>query len=168
MLLDIYKDDSSYSKYKIEEYYKKDYSGALVSADYKDFYSYTRENKIKKTLFGQIELYEENGHGFFKAYDYRGELFFSSEETDFKNNSLVFTLKLPFKVIGSNADSIDVENGVYSWTFDENSVDKDVNIEFDLSKIAVKNKLFQKSILVSAISFSFILVFIVFVYFRYK
>ena len=144
MLYNIYENDSNYNNYKIDKYFKSDYSGVLANAIYDNFYLYMKNNKVKKTLFGQIELFEDNGHGFFKAYDYRGELFFTSEESDFKNDFVEFSIILPFDVVSNNADKADLKKGIYTWYFDEDIIDKEVNLEFDLKKIVVKENFFVK------------------------
>lgn len=168
MLLDIYKNDYNYSDYEFNDYYKKDVSGVLVSNNYDDFSSYMKTNKVKKTLFGQIELFEKNNHGFFKAYDYRGELFFTSEESDFKNNSVEFNLTIPFEVIRSNADKVDVENGVYTWIFDDETIDKEVNIEFNLDKIVVKSKILRTIVIAVTSVAMFVGLIGLLIFIRYK
>ena len=142
--VDSYLNDKNYSNYKITKFFEDDYSGINASASYDDFKEFTKNNKIKKTLFGLIELYEKDGHGFFSATDYRGEVFFNVDEKEFINERVEFTLSLPFEVINNNADSVDVSTGKYTWFFDKDINDKEVNIEFNLKKVVVKENFFIK------------------------
>ena len=146
MNIDIYKKDSSISQYDISKKISDPASGVIATASYDNFNDYTKKTKVKKNLFGRIELYEDSNYGYFIANDYRGELFFTDEESDFKNERVDFTLKLPFEVVSNNADNVDVDKGIYTWYFDKNVDNKEINIKFDLRKIVIKENIFIKYI----------------------
>ena len=56
--INIYKKDSSLSQYNISKKISDPSSGVIASASYDSFSDYTKKTKIKKNLFGRIELYE--------------------------------------------------------------------------------------------------------------
>lgn len=141
---DIYSNNSQYSNYDIEKNFGEDVSGVIATANYEDFRDYKKNNKVKKTLFGKIDLYEENSVGYFIADDYRGEAFFADTNNEYQNESVEFNLILPYEVKSNNADKVDAKNGVYTWYFDDSVKDKNVNIEFNLKKIVIKENIFVK------------------------
>lgn len=144
--INIYKKDSSLSQYNISKKISDPSSGVIASASYDSFSDYTKKTKVKKNLFGRIELYEDSNYGYFIASDYRGDVFFTDEESDFINDKVEFNLKLPFEVISNNADNIDTEKGIYTWYFDKDINDKEVNVKFNLKKIVIKENIFIKYI----------------------
>ena len=162
MNINIYNDDNNFSHYNIIKKMFDSSSGVNVSSSYDNFDDYTKKTKVKKNLFGKVELYQASGFGYFIASDYRGELFFTDEETDFKNERVEFNLKLPFEVLDNNADNVDLEKGIYTWYFNKNSIKQDINVKFNLKKIVVKENLIKKFMyLFIGLSFSLLVAFYV-------
>ena len=160
--LSIYVSDPEFSKYQILEDNNSSYSGATAFARYENFKDYSKNTKVKKSLFGKVELYEEGNYGFFKAYDYRGDIFFTDEESDFLNEKVEFNLTLPFEVIENNADRVNAEKGIYTWIINKDSKMDEITLKFDLKKIHVKKNIFIKYIYLFLIPiFLFIIVLVV-------
>ena len=83
------------------------------------------------SLFSSIQVTHENNQLKFTTLDYAEHFFEKSViPLDPYYQRVTFTLKTPFKVIQSNADSMNADTGVYTWNFDKNTQPK--NVEFVL------------------------------------
>lgn len=54
-------------------------------------------------------------------------------------DSIVVNIKIPFKVISNNADSIDEEYNIYSWNINKDGKLKTIEFEYDKSQLNTKD-----------------------------
>lgn len=110
--------------------YNSNDTGVIVNNNYNSIEEYI-DSKLYKQYFENVE-YEKNGNKVIikstgEFYPYTTQDFEKFPINDFKLN-----IKVPFKVVKNNADS--VEGNIYTWKIDSKTKDKSLYLEFDTSK----------------------------------
>lgn len=104
-------------------------AGVGLSNSYKSIEEYIEKSKIYEQ-YGELEYTEKDGQ-----ITLRIEGMLSDNEQDQSGKYLIDTseisIKLPHNVVEHNADSVDEENGVYTWYINEPGVEKELYITFD-------------------------------------
>ncbi len=140
--IDRYKSNNLYSTYMYEK--KVDNNNAIVTANmtYLDFLSYKNTSALIENLFTNLNIIN-NGNIYTFEYKVKSlsniEVFKSTELYSSLLDGVDVNIKLPFRVINSNADRFDEDSGIYSWKYIKGESLKDINIEFDISKTKIGN-----------------------------
>ena len=105
---------------------------------FKSLNEYKEKNGyVYQQWFRQLDIQDVNGIITLKASD-----FYPYTEQDLDKiviENLNINIKLPFKVLETNADSIDRRNYTYTWSINRNTKEKNILLRFD-SKDNIKNK----------------------------
>lgn len=127
---------------------------ATLTNHYNSYLTYINDNRIFNQFFENI-LSKENeniitiyNEGEFYSYTEGNPNFFQVEEIN-------INIKLPFKVLESNADKIDKKNNIYTWTITKETENKSFLLKFDKSK---KSFTWNQMINLIAISFFALLI----------
>lgn len=122
--------------FEISDINENEEAGVGLSNSYKSIEEYIEKSKIYEQ-YGNLEYSEKDGKITLKI-----EGMLSNNEQDQSGKYLIDTseisIKLPHKVVEHNADSVDEENGIYTWNIDEPGVQKELYITFDKK---IKNEL---------------------------
>lgn len=138
---ELYQGDKTYNQYKFEKNIGKKESGISAITKEQTIEEYLKNNKVKKTLFGEINIERVGDKVIVSATKYRGESFFDIEDTiAFKNDEVQVSIKTPFKVYNHNADEFNEKKGIYIWKFNPNVKNKEIAIEFNDS-LTIKDKI---------------------------
>ena len=104
-------------------------AGVGLSNSYKSIEEYIEKSKIYEQ-YGDLEYTEKGGKITLRI---KGML--SDNEQDQSGKYLIDTseisIKLPHNVVEHNADTVDEENGVYTWYIEKPGVERELYITFD-------------------------------------
>lgn len=134
--------------------------GAKINRSFNDFNEYKEISKIYLEAVDDISYTEDNGIVTIKA-----KIHINTNEQNQEKyyvSNLKLNIKLPFEVKKSNADS--VSDGIYTWNFDKENNNREIEISFDKNKVNVDYTLY---IIIGGIALAVIIVFMFF-YFKFK
>lgn len=166
-LINQYSSMDEYVDYNYNTILKSDISGAEANKSFLDFYDYRNKNLLYKYFFSNIDINEQGDVLSLKFVAVtKNDLFSSnSQELSTLDNANI-SISLPFVVISSNADVIDSENNIYTWKYNEDNYNKNIEITFD------KNNAFKSKISIEMyVLFGIIVIFVstlIYVFYRYK
>ena len=117
--------------------------GIKLQKDYSNLHDYARQNKAVKYIFENIAVNEENKIVNIKSISSQYDIIQNENNGSYNYTNSEITLTLPFKVIDSNANKIDVENNKYTWLVNDDF--KEIKISYDKTKYYTNNvfKLFS-------------------------
>ena len=96
-------------------------------------------------MFEDIKVTTDNNLVTIKT---NGFLPYVEDETDVRYpiSNLNINIKLPYVVTSNNADSYNKKTNTYTWNINSETLDKEINLTFDKSKIYVYNLVMYISI----------------------
>lgn len=140
--IDRYNSNNRYSMYMCEKEVNDDSAIVTANAIYLDFLSYKNTSPLIEEIFTNLNVVKNNN---VYTLEYKAksldnvEMFQSSDLYSSLIDEVNVNIKLPFRVMHSNADKYNVEDGIYTWKYSKNEPTKDINIEFDVSKMRIGN-----------------------------
>ena len=137
----IYENNPPYSLFNYKVNKTQTTTGVTGKRKNMDLNTFANNSILYGSLFSSIQVTHENHQLKFTTMDYQ-ENFFQKPFVPLNPyyQRVTFTLKTPLKVIQSNADSMNAETGVYTWSFDANTQNK--NIEFILdTRVSEQDKM---------------------------
>lgn len=170
MMYDIYNENILYKSYNYKKIIDNNDSGISAKKEYKSFDEYLNHNDIRKTIFRFTNIEEENGIITYSATHLRYEEIFNENETNFPYDTIEITIKLPFEVTETNADTINKEDGKYTWIINKNTKASEIKISFK-NKISIDNKIkkyFKNKILPITISASILFLIFIILFINHK
>ena len=120
-------------------------SGAIVSKSYPDLKTYSDETIFTSQFSDdKVEVTEKDNIVTLRIYGN----FSHSEQNQSKVpvDTAKIRIEIPFKVTDKNCHEVD--GNTYIWNFDEDSLDREIRISFDKSKVAKETKSFDYSYLI--------------------
>lgn len=111
--------------------------GIKLQKDYSNLHDYARQNKAVKYIFENIAVNEENKIVNIKSISSQYDIIQNENNGSYNYTNSEITLTLPFKVIDSNANKIDVENNKYTWLVNDDF--KEIKISYDKTKYYTNN-----------------------------
>ena len=123
--------------YMYDIYEDERYPRVLAQKKYDSISSFTEQTIFKNQYY---EYLKTNIDG--NLISIKSSEFTNYEDGDiykYSIKSCIINIKLPFKVISSNADKIDKKTNTYTWLINEKTTDKIIDITFDKSRIYVYN-----------------------------
>lgn len=135
-----YSSNKDYSLYVYEKKIDSSHASVIASTTYLDFLSYKKDSVIINELFSAFNILNDNN---IYKFGYKAKpkedinIFVDDELYSSLFEDLKVNIKLPFRVISSNADSVDINSGVYTWKYTKDGNIKDINIEFDVNKAKI-------------------------------
>lgn len=115
------------SKYK---YNKNDNNtGIILTNNYDSFIEYKNETSIYNQYFDELDYEENDDIITIEAYGFNP--YVEQDPTKFAIDNFKLNITLPFKVLNSNADSIN--DNTYTWIIDKNTDSKRIYLQFDKS-----------------------------------
>ncbi len=131
-ILEPYIDVLNENDYDFSNYISDENSGVSIKKNYDSIDDYVNKNIFYTQFTNKINLSKD---GKKVSINFKGN--FSSSGQDQSRvpvNDATITIKLPFKVIENNADSVDGQN--YTWIFkNNNEEEREIKIVYDSSKI---------------------------------
>lgn len=128
-----------FSNYSISDITSKNYEGVRVKRTYDSPTSYNY-NLLIKNLYDDFNVDVDNN---IVTIDAKG---FNRDNIEDRYEMLGMVIEnssinvvLPYKVIESNADSVDASNNIYTWYIDEETVSKDLFLRYDLNNVYTLN-----------------------------
>ncbi len=135
-----YSSNKDYSMYVYEKQVDSNKAEVTGIATYLDFLNYKKESILIKEMFSAFNILNE-GSIYTFGYKVKNKedinIFKEDELYSSLFNDLTINIKLPFRVISSNADSINIDAGIYTWKYSKDDIVKDINIEFDVNKTKI-------------------------------
>lgn len=128
-----------YSNYSVTDISSKNYEGIRVERIYKGPNSYNY-NLLIKNLYDDFSVNTDDDIVTISAKGFNREKVESRYEMlgmTISNSSI--NVELPYKVIENNADSVDKSNNVYTWYINDDTVNKDILLKYDLNNIYAVN-----------------------------
>lgn len=128
-----------YSNYSITDISSNNYEGIRVKRTYKGPNSYNY-NLLITNLYDDFSVNMEDDIVTINAKGFNREKVESKYEMlgmTIDNSSI--NVELPYKVIENNADSVDESNNVYTWYINDDTVNKDILLKYDLNNIYAIN-----------------------------
>lgn len=135
-----YSSNKDYSLYVYEKKIDSNQASVVASTTYLDFLSYKKDSVVINELFSAFNILNDNN---IYKFGYKAKpkedinIFVDDELYSSLFEDLKVNIKLPFRVISSNADSVDINSGVYTWKYTKDGNIKDINIEFDVNKAKI-------------------------------
>lgn len=140
---------------------QNDLYGGKVNYHYNSLIDFKERAKSYKKLYDDIEV---NKNGSIITINSIGNLKLAPAISSTNENidqllikDFYFSIKLPFKVVSSNADRVDNQNNTYYWDIDNNVTgEKSFQIQFDTSKRFVSFKT-----IISQIDYTFVFIIVI-------
>lgn len=135
--------DSLWNLY-IEDYKEANYTytqnskqtGVYAKAQYKNFEEYKSKTTIYHQLFENVDYNVEGNIVTLRAIGYYP--YNDQDPNRFAIDKATITIRIPFKVIETNADKI--SSDTYVWNVDKYDNEKEIIVKFDLSKVLNKKE----------------------------
>lgn len=130
MVISVYKEELDTLNYS---YSITDTGKTTMTNHYSSYLNYINQNRIFNQFFEKI-LANENDN-VITVYN-EGEFYPYTEGNPnyFQVDKIDINVKLPFKVLESNADKVDKNNNIYTWTITKETENKSFLLKFDKSK----------------------------------
>lgn len=131
--LQYYKSIDKYDIYNIIDNSEDGYAVGSTSNSYLDFENYCKNSTAKDSFFKKCELTKDGNIVTINmnAVDFNEYLFSSELEESIIKKARV-NIKIPYKVLKNNSDSI--KDNIYTWEYEIEDYSNDINIVFDTSK----------------------------------
>jgi len=118
------------------------YPSVFASKKYNSLDEYINNTAYKNQSFDDMSVTMKDNLVTISAKEFNQYLPDDSDGSmDGKNlpSKLKVNIKLPFVVTKSNADSINKKTNTYTWTINENTEEKEINITFDKTRTYIYN-----------------------------
>lgn len=125
------------------------YPVVVATKNYSSIDSFVKNTIFKKQYFENFETYQENNLVTIKADDFIEFIEGDIELYEISNFSL--KIKIPFIATEHNADDYDPKTNTYIWHITDETLDKEINLTFDKTKIYVYNLVMYISIFILSI-----------------
>ena len=123
-----YKGNIEYINYNFNTVYNSDDSGVRATASYQNYTTFLEHSKAYANLFEKFDITNEKSIITIAGTNYLGNTIFSG---DLGMSDVAVKIKVPFKVINHNADSVDDEAHTYTWIFNGTIKDKNMVLSYD-------------------------------------
>ena len=136
-------EENGYS-YKIDE--SSTYPFIVANKKYSTINDFTTNTIFKTQYFNKVITKENNNLITINASE-----FIEHDEQDqeyYFVDNLYISIKLPYVVTDNNADKYDARTNTYSWYINDKTIDKEIKITFDKTKIYIYNLVLYISILI--------------------
>ena len=149
IIREAYENEETMSRLKNNNYeveLRKDnvpYPSVFATKKYDSINQFVTDTVYNGQMFE--EIYLENKDNLItiktsKSLPYAPDDSSGDSDSRYPISNLTIKIKLPFVVKESNADDIEKSSNTYTWYIDEKTVDKEINITFDKSKVYIYNK----------------------------
>lgn len=143
-------------KNNVEKIIDNDSYGVKIINNYDSLDEYFNKSIYYKQYFEKVNYDNDNGKITIESSN-NIKLEYDNPEKFYINKGTI-NIKVPFKVTNSNADKINKFTNTYTWSFDEDTENKNIHLEFDINESR-----FDYSVLTKYIPIVLTIVFIVFV-----
>lgn len=107
---------------KIEDYkmlINKSTAGITTKKKYNDIYEYVYTSPAIPFVFEKVKIREKDEMIILKSFETGYEIVYKDNDGVLNYTNSTITLALPYEVVSSNADQVDLETNVYTWDLDE-------------------------------------------------
>lgn len=137
-LIEPYKAELNNNGYNKKNIIELDKNGVLIDNEFKEFSEYQDNSKFIKLLTDNIDYNVDDRKVSIKAKIIIDTDLDSQDQESHPVSNLKLNIKVPFKVISSNADKVDSKNSIYTWYIDEDNNEKSIDITFEKPLLAKK------------------------------
>ncbi len=131
--LDLYENKLYDEGYNYKAYTNMDESGAQINKTYDNLCDYFNKSLFIKNLYGSVNCLEKDGY-----YEISSNSNVLSSDSNSSNyvvdnfDNISFSIESSFDIVKQNAD--DVKNGIYTWKFNKDNLDKSIHIKIKTDK----------------------------------